>query len=225
MKPYYDDGQIAIYHGDCRDILPTLGTVDLVLTDPPYDIASEGLREIWQLLAPLMPEQAPLIWTFNTCRLAVIGQTLIPEFTEIRAAVWEKPFCPSAWRFGWSWHWEPVLWWMRGTNRKGISRWKFTQSDILRWNTIMPSDPQRTGHHDQKPIELWRQLMGWFSDNGSLVLDPFMGSGTTLRAAKDLGRKAIGIEIEERYCEIAVRRLAQEVLPLIPVEVVDAGQV
>ncbi len=214
VKPYYEKDGIVIYHGDCREILPTLEPVDLVLTDPPYDIESEKLKEIWSLVAPVMVAQAPLIWTFNTCRLAVIGQTLIPEFTEFRAAVWEKPFCPSAWRFGWSWHWEPILWWMKGTERKGISRWKFNQSDIVRCNTIMPSDPQRIGHHDQKPIELWRQLMEWFSTAGQIVLDPFMGSGTTLRAAKDLGRKAIGIEIEERYCEMAANRLAQEVMAL-----------
>ena len=69
-------------------------------------------------------------------------------------------------------------------------------------------------HPTQKPIALIEQLLSQFTDLGDVVLDPFMGSGTTLRAAKNLGRKAIGIEIEERYCEIAVTRLAQTVLPL-----------
>lgn len=67
-------------------------------------------------------------------------------------------------------------------------------------------------HKAQKPLELIRTLISLFSEAHELVLDPFMGSGTTLRAAKDLGRRATGIEIEEKYCEIAVKRLAQEVL-------------
>ena len=64
-------------------------------------------------------------------------------------------------------------------------------------------------HKTQKPLRLVKELVSLFSDEGDLLLDPFMGSGTTLRAAKDLGRKAIGIEIEERYCEIAAKRMAQ----------------
>ena len=68
-------------------------------------------------------------------------------------------------------------------------------------------------HPTQKPISLMGWCLGWFPEAG-IVLDPYMGSGPVMRAAKDLGRKAIGIEIEEKYCEIAVKRLAQEVLPL-----------
>ncbi len=68
------------------------------------------------------------------------------------------------------------------------------------------------GHPCPKPENFWRKLMARCSvDQTDSILDPFMGSGTTLRAAKDLGRKAIGIEIEERYCEIAAKRMAQEV--------------
>ena len=68
-----------------------------------------------------------------------------------------------------------------------------------------------TAHPTQKPIELIAKLL---AIGGNTILDPFMGSGTTLRAAKDLGRRCIGVEIEERYCEIAVKRLQQECLPL-----------
>jgi len=71
-------------------------------------------------------------------------------------------------------------------------------------------------HPTEKPLSLLRRLLLLFSDAGEMILDPFMGSGTTLCAAKDLGRRAIGIEIEERYCEIAAKRLAQEMLPLEP---------
>jgi site-specific DNA-methyltransferase (adenine-specific) len=71
-------------------------------------------------------------------------------------------------------------------------------------------------HQTVKPIKLMSELVSLFTDEGEAILDPFMGSGTTLRAAKDLGRKAIGIEIEERYCEIAAKRMAQGVLNFTP---------
>ena len=212
MKPYFQDESVTIYHGDCRDILPTLPKVDLVLTDPPYNIEANTLKYIWEKVALVLPEKRHLIWTFNTCRLQVIGQSLPDSFTEIRAAVWHKPFCPSPWRFGWSWHWEPILWWMRGQDRKGISKYKFDVSDVISVSVIRKGEDQRANHHDQKPIALWRQLANWFSEGNETILDPFMGSGTTLRAAKDLGRKAIGIEIEEKYCEIAAKRMSQGVL-------------
>jgi site-specific DNA-methyltransferase (adenine-specific) len=76
-------------------------------------------------------------------------------------------------------------------------------------------------HKNEKPEALMRRLVSWMP--GDPVLDPFMGSGTTLRAAKDLGRKAIGIEIDEKYCEIAARRMRQEVL--FGVETKVQGQV
>ena len=70
------------------------------------------------------------------------------------------------------------------------------------------------GHPGPRSLKAARWLLSWWSDEGETILDPFMGSGTTLRAAKDLGRKAIGIEIEERYCELAAKRMAQTVMPL-----------
>jgi site-specific DNA-methyltransferase (adenine-specific) len=69
-------------------------------------------------------------------------------------------------------------------------------------------------HPTVKPTDLLAILLGYSTLAGEVVLDPFMGSGTTLVAAKNLGRKAIGIEIEERYCEIAAKRCSQEVLAL-----------
>jgi len=75
--------------------------------------------------------------------------------------------------------------------------------------------PKIQGQHlTQKPLKLVSELVDLFSNSGDVILDPFMGSGTTLRAAKDLGRRAIGIEIEEKYCKIAVERLSQEMLPM-----------
>lgn len=79
---------------------------------------------------------------------------------------------------------------------------------------MLPSTDAVTGHPAVYPLELAAWMINLVCASGARVLDPFMGSGTTLRAAKDLGRKAIGIEVEERYCEIAARRLSQEVFDL-----------
>jgi DNA modification methylase len=218
IEPYYRDplADIVIYKGDNRSVLLDIPqeSADLILTDPPYDIEVGLLRRIWELTMQDMKDKANLVWTFGSCRLQVIGQSLIPELSEIRTAVWHKPFCPSPWRFGWSWHWEPIIWWMKGNDRKGISRYKFLTSDVISVNVIRPTDEHRTNHHDQKPEALWSQLITWFTNVGDLILDPFLGSGTTCYCAKKLNRKCIGIEIEEKYCEIAANRCSQTVMNL-----------
>jgi len=102
---------------------------------------------------------------------------------------------------------ERILWFVRG-------RWKWNQSFVGLGTVWRIACEQNKPHPVAYPLEIPRRCIAAATDPGDLVLDPFMGSGTTLVAAKDLGRKAIGIEIEEKYCEIAARRLAQEVLPL-----------
>ena len=90
---------------------------------------------------------------------------------------------------------------------------KSVKKVTVEWNGLLGKEGARS-HPTQKPLKLMVWFAKHYSDPKEIILDPFMGSGTTLRAAKDLGRKAIGIEIEEKYCEIAVRRLRQEVLAL-----------
>ena len=102
---------------------------------------------------------------------------------------WSTPLIP---------HWEPVLFY-------GMTE-KAKRSDVWTFNPEKPN-----GHPTPKPLDLWKSLITILP---GVVLDPFAGSGTTGRVAKDLGRKAILIEIEERYCEIAAKRMAQTVLPL-----------
>jgi len=108
---------------------------------------------------------------------------------------------------------EPWFWLEqgKGTTRKG--EWAFLP-DCIDVGRVVPGHREALAHPTQKPEELMRRLIRFFTTPGDTILDPFMGSGTTLRAAKDLGRKAIGIEIEEKYCEIAAKRMAQAVLPL-----------
>jgi DNA modification methylase len=230
MTPYYQDDWVTIYHGDWRDVLAELPKVDLVLTDPPYggglavDFADRfkakagkwwknSDRATQQRHIPIYGDDVP----FDPCRLLQI---------ESRAKVfwggnWYAARLPDS--GGW-WVWDK-----RG-GRRDVSEAKWPMSEAeLAWTDIgkgvrifrhtwfgliRDSERGEHWHPTQKPVELMKWCIEMAKCEGT-VLDPFMGSGTTLRAAKDLGSKAIGIEIEERYCEIAARRMAQEVLALV----------
>ena len=206
-EPYYDHGGIQIFCGDCRDILLHLPKVDLVLTDPPYGIGVSSTKYGNRKGAPLWDGDADwdattadvlflldinaptIIWGGNYFGLPPSGAWL----------VWDKGTGANA--FG-----DCELAWtnLPGTIRKRFCSW-------VGANAKERENKDRF-HPTQKPIDIMRWCIERAGDPQT-ILDPFMGSGTTLRAAKDLGRRAIGIEIEEKYCEIAANRLAQEVLP------------
>ncbi len=211
MKPYYDDGRgIVIYHGDCREVLPTLeaGSVDLVLTDPPYGIGYDasistqnGIQKFGAIAGderlfdptPFLNFPDVILWGANNYCHAIPPQAgqwyAWDKVTEngLKVRIAEAEY---------AWH-------KRGTKSRIFRHlWSGAYRDS--------EAGKRSVHPNQKPVTLMIWCLGLSQTTGT-VLDPFMGSGTTLRAAKDLGRKAIGIEIEERYCELAAKRLAQEV--------------
>ena len=216
MKPYYDHAGITIYHGDCREILPTLDKVDLVLTDPPYGVSyvlapgvfGKGNKRIRRGGKPPVhgddrPFDPSHLLTFKRAilfganhysdRLPVSGGWFVWDktgggrgpsntFADIEMAWTNLAKTPSIYHHLW----------------KGLVRDSEAGARVL--------------HPTQKPVALMAWLLSKHTGRGDTVLDPYTGSGPVLLAAKNLGRKAIGIEIEEKYCEIAANRLAQEVL-------------
>jgi site-specific DNA-methyltransferase (adenine-specific) len=210
VKPYYEHSGITIYHGDCLEWMPA---ADAVVTDPPYGIAYRGggggnlihskrhrkQESVRGDDAPFDP--APLM-TFDGVALfgAQHYYSCLPAGGTLH--VWDKrgDYNPI--------HTADID--MVWINRKEVGR-KFR----LVWRGLCREAEQnkRIVHPTQKPIRLMGWVIGLFP-NANTILDPYAGSGSTLIAAKMLGRCAIGIEIEERYCEIAAKRLQQEVLPL-----------
>ncbi len=209
-KPYYEDSAVKIYHGDCREVLAQLPAVDLVLTDPPYGIGASrvkrGGRQDGSAFAPsrVYEESA---WDDN--RIEWIRSVLVGDSNIVWGGNYYADIVgPSR---GW-------LVWDKETGDNGYADAELAWTDIemavrikrFQWKGMFRAGEfEHRNHPTQKPTALMVWCIG-FTD-GQSILDPFMGSGTTLRAAKDLGRKAIGIEIDERYCEIAARRMAQEV--------------
>lgn len=247
---YYSDESCAIACSDCREILPSLPKVDLVLTDPPYGITACA----WDSVIPL--EQ---MWA-NLHSIAFGAIVLFASQPFTSALVMSNP---AAFKHEWIWaknagsnfanldycpmkEHESILVFSSGAltfnpqmeDRKGggleRSRYAYSPSNTGKREGLggftmshakhngqnperFPSSVQRFNrerglHPNQKPLGLLNYLIRTYSNTTDLILDFTCGSGTTLLAAKDLGRKAIGIEIEERYCEIAANRLRQEVL-------------
>lgn len=238
-KPYYDDGNgIVIYHADCREILPYLPKVDLVLTDPPYASGARTdsnrqcrgamLRSLedddwfthdamttwgfqWFMRSVLIDLRISLVagghlYWFTDWRMTptVYGMLEAHGFRVNHCLVFAKS------HFGMGQYWrnqhENIVFASAGQPNAMIDRGR---GSVLTSKGVNPSNRE---HPTEKPNDLLLQIIS--AVPGLCLLDPFMGSGTTLRAAKDLGRKCIGIEIEEKYCEIAAKRLGQEVLAL-----------
>jgi hypothetical protein len=208
VKPYYEHAGITIYHGDCREVLPQLEHVETVLTDPPWVLQREimvGNTDaigLWASVAPLLRAERLVLW--------------LPIVHDPRD--WLNPLV------GWPYLRQVYI-------RRAIPGY-FGQSlmdgeivHILgafppasKGRMVIPGGLAITyiatdrvdGHPGPRSAIACNWLLKWWCDSD--VLDPFMGSGTVLACAKQLGRRAIGIEIEEKYCEIAAKRLSQEVM-------------
>ena len=207
MTPYYQDDHVTLYHGDCRDVLPTLAPVDLVVTDPPYGVGFQyGIHEdaeagYWEWMGPLfemLRGMAPVV--LITTGFRHMWKYPPPTW----ALCWAKPGSVRASALGGFSEWEPVL--VYGKRR--------IYNDLKVLPDAANHSREAGWHPCPKPLRLMTWLVTEGSDPGATVLDPFAGSGTTLVAAKQVGRKAIGIEIDEAYCEGVATRLSQEVLGL-----------
>jgi len=198
MKPYYQDEWVTIYHGDCREILPDLPKVDLVLTDPPYGV---GIAEWDDTIIP-PDEWLPLCRELSPTVLVTPGNGNQWDYPRPDwEAAWFRPGSVQRVRQGTGFsHWEPIL--LYGKNIMAFDAKQFPASQ-----------EKINGHPSPKPIRLFKWLIQSHKE-AMVILDPFLGSGTTVRASKDLNRKCIGIEIEEKYCEIAAKRCSQSVMNL-----------
>lgn len=232
MKPYFDRDGITIFCGDCRDVLPTLPKVDLVLTDPPYNIGSpqriSDMRTGGRLIGgdfgtfdngaitpdewfPLVPKTVVVSFYGSRQMHRLIQAAENAAYEVIQDFHWCKSNPPVPMRsVGFSWGVESgYVFRPAGTKHKHNN-----DAGICPNYKISPlcAGAERTDHATQKPLKVMKWLVNHWSFPEQTILDPFMGSGTTLVAAKLLGRRAIGIEINEDYCRIAVERLRQGVL-------------
>lgn len=217
MKPYYDHGGITIYHGDCRDVLPIIASADLVLTDPPYGIALNTDNSRFSGgTAGNMAKRGNGVGTAGGAPIANDSEPFDPSFL----------LGVGAAQIIWGWHNFPdklprgacLVWLKRYDEAFGSflsdaeTAWMSKGHGVYcRRDLSNNAIATRRVHPTQKPESLMNWCLGFFPD-ANTVADPFMGSGTTLVAAKAAGRRAIGGELEERYCEIAAKRLAQGVL-------------
>lgn len=224
MTLFYDEGGITIYHGDCRDILPRLfeSRPDLLILDPPFDAWPEVPHidahtvlafTNWQHRALVETRygrpRTEVIWHFldgrwvshklplTTHETILVYGALNDSYVGERQDQTPQRIAPHR-------HMQHI----RTERSVYVPKHRRALNSVL----VFPQNPgtEELGRWS-KPLGLFRQLIEWAA-TGPYVLDPYMGGGTTLRIAKDLGLRAVGIEIEERYCEIAVERLAQECL-------------
>ena len=201
MTPYWTNEQhgLSIYHGDCLEVMPGLGReFDLCLTDPPYGVTEyEWDRPFAQRdLSCILSSTRSHVMVFGTARPDIMGGVLALSPPPERVMVWESMVSRSSTPQCMFWTWQPIYVWRQG----GLRGW-----DIVR------GQPTRTGWHPtQKSVPVCIELL-MRGNCGDTVLDPFLGSGTTLVACYRLGRQGVGIEISEQYCELAATRLEREI--------------
>jgi len=208
MKPYYESGGITIYHGDARSFVYEAES-DVLVTDPPYGISyKSGSRR--NTLADSIEGDMDTSLRDWVCTIGLpticFGTWKVPPPAGTRETlVWDKgpALGMGALDIPWKRSWEEIYILGRGFHGR-------RDGAVLRFSPVQSMACNGRMHPHQKPVELMAYLISRCPDG--VILDPFMGSGSTLRAAKDLHRECIGIELDEAYCEIAAKRLGQEVL-------------
>jgi hypothetical protein len=223
VKPYYEDDLVQLFYSDCRKVTEWL-MADVLVTDPPYGIGYVSNHSIAKRSIPIqgdldtsLRDTALSSWGLNKPAL-VFGRWDVarPAGTHMRL-VWDKKLLGTGdLRKPWGCSdeeiyllgdWPPVI--PGGRAREGGMP---TRSfSVIRVQALAPGSSARPNHPTPKPVPLMEQLVAKCPPG--VIADPFAGSGPTLIAAKLLGRPAIGVEIEERYCELIARRLDQGVLP------------
>lgn len=238
MKPYYEQDGITIYHGDCLAVLESLGafTIDAVLTDPPY---ASGARQEAQKSSsgsmlrgndwgdrPIVNDQMTtggFVWLMRHVALAAY-----PNMTEGASFLsfidWRQwPSLAGALETVNLRIQQMIVW---DKNNPGMGNGFRSQHELIlhaskgvpnvhsrMFGNVFSAKRERpVDHPSPKPVSMLLKLLSVVTQPGDLVLDPFMGGGATLVAAKQCGRRVIGIEAEEHYCEVAAERLAQGVL-------------
>ena len=226
-NPYYKDDFVTLYNADCFEHPELWNSADILITDPPYGI--KWANHYHDSLAKKHKRRSPsrginitnddnlnardemlAIWSPDKPALVFASPKLIPPQSK-QVLVWYKN-CGSAGAIGqiahWRRDWEAICllghWQDRPTKGK-------LYSSIIETNTDIPTLAKKLGHPTPKPVELMETLIQHCPDG--IIADPFTGTGSTLIAAKNLGRKAIGFELEERHCETAALRLSQNTLP------------
>ncbi len=233
MTPYYTDDLVTLYHGDCMEVLPTLSDVDMVFTSPPYNLGdmSGGLANLaggYRSHADTLPDDAYVAWqrdVLTACwatlsdsgaifynhkpivrnGVATLPTRLNPDLPLRQIVIWYR-------QMGVNWapsHFLPVHEWILILAKP---EWKLADKSKSHTSDVWAIRPDMGNNEHPAPFPVQLPTTAIAATTAGLVLDPFAGSGTTLRAAKDLGRRAVGIEMDERYCELAARRLSQEVL-------------
>jgi DNA modification methylase len=206
--PYYERDGITIYHGDCRRILPGL-EFDMVFTDPPYGVgfSYSAFNDADKIgFCRLISEVVDIVQSSGKPMAITTGINWMWSYPPADGVMcWFKPGSVRHSTLGTISEWEPVLIYgkLPGKSRFG--------SDVIRLpDCTSHAKDEAGGHPCPKPLGLYRQLLARFDT--ARFCDPFMGSGTTLLAARLEGKTAVGCEVDERYCEIAAKRLSQGVL-------------
>lgn len=241
IKPYYEDEWVKLFHGNCLEIIPELKNIDAVITDPPYNIGTPQLvtfnnhgkeaqkrvigkdfgvfdegaitPAVWMPIARNSLKNEGVIVSFYGSKNMDKLMTADPELEIIQDFHWIKPAPAVPLRsVGFSWGVESgYIFRKKGFKHKHNNEAGISPNYLI---THRCSNGEMVGHPTQKPFELARWLISHWSFPSETILDPFVGSGTFIVEAKALGRKAIGIEINEEYCQMAVKRLSQSVMDL-----------
>ena len=212
MSIYYQDEHVTLYHGDCREITAWLDA-DVLVTDPPYGMSYVSNRSKYGSTAPIAGDADP---NLRDAILAQWGDKPALVFGTWRVArpaaarmllVWDKGDCPGMGdlRMPWGPSWEEVYVLGEGfAGKRGGA--------VLRIPGLSAGSKDRPEHPTPKPVSLMERLIEKCPPG--VIADPFAGSGATLLAAVNLGRKVIGVEYEERYCELIAKRLSSQTMTL-----------